>query len=153
MKFSLLFISLILFSNYTLANQSDLTAIRTCLQKFKSHPFNSKKPNFRVINASVKVFGIGANVNDVKKTPEVELVLVKPAVSVLSKTTYKLLNPNAWYCISAKVAVLAKTTIQLSCASRLATTDGSVTVLGRSDEDKGGVTVLGSTNIERVGCN
>ena len=152
MRLLLAFTLFMSFTGFSLANESDMKAIKTCLAKFKKHPFNASNPNYRVINASVKVFGIGANVNDIKKTPEVELVLVKPAVSVLSKTTYKLLNPNAWYCVSAKVAVLAKTTIQLACASRLATTDGSVTVLGRGDEEKGGVTVLGSTNIERIGC-
>lgn len=135
-----------------MANGSDLRAIKICLDKFKKHPFNKENPKFRVINASVKVFGIGGDVIDLKKTNEMELVLVKPAVSVLSNTTYRLQNPNAWYCLSAKVAVLAKTTIELECASRLVTTDGSVTVLGGGDEARSGVTVLGSSKIKRVGC-
>lgn len=152
MKTVILIASFILIANHANANGSDLQAIKSCLAKFKSHPFNTKNPDFRVINASVKVFGIGSNISDVEKTNEMELVLIKPAVSVLSKTTYKLLNPNAWYCLSAKVAVLAKTTIELACAARLATTDGSVTILGKGNETSGGVTVLGLSKIQLVGC-
>ena len=154
MKFKTINLIVLLSLVSTLANAkpSDVSAIKICLEKFKNHPFDKENPKFRTINASVKVFGIGGNINETKKTNEMELVLIKPAVSVLSKTTYKLLNPNAWYCISSKVAVLAKTTIKLACASRLALIDEGVTVLGQGDEKSGGVTVLGSSKVERVGC-
>lgn len=148
----LITLSSFLLNHQAHASQNEMNAIKTCLKKFGKHPFNSTNPKYRVIKASVKVFGIGGDINENKKTSEMELVLIKPAVSVLSSTTYRLLNPNAWYCLSAKVAVLAKTTIELDCASRLATTDSGVTVLGSGSAKKSGVTVLGSTKVKRIGC-
>jgi len=72
---------------------------------------------------------------------------------VLGAQTLSLLNPNGWYCLESSVAVLSKSTIRLGCQARLAAVGGSgVTVLGSSDENQG-VTVLGKTTVERVGCD
>lgn len=132
---------------------SDTEAVRICLKHFGTHPFNVDAPKFRTISPSVKVFGIGKGVIDKTSTDKPELILVKSAVSVLSKTTYELKNPNGWYCLNGKVAVLANTIIQLDCKAKLASTDSTVTVLGKSeDPDKGGVTVLGKTKVTQVNC-
>ncbi len=143
---------LTLFTNSYGYAESDLDAVKNCLQKFEKHPFDSKSPEFRTVKGGVKILGFGSNIVDRKKSDSVELILVKPAVSVIAKTTYKFLNPNGWYCMKAKVNVISNTTIELDCATRFTTSDGSVTVLGQDETSKGGVTIIGKTQIKRVNC-
>ena len=49
------------------------------------------------------------------------------------------------------MAVLGKTQIELACKANLASSEDGATVLG-GGEGNGGVTVLGSSRIERLGC-
>ncbi|MGH7806281.1 MAG: hypothetical protein ACREQJ_18175 [Candidatus Binatia bacterium] len=78
-----------------------------CLANWKDHPFGSST-DYRVIAAKVGVFGIGGDVRDDNPTAAPELVYVRPAVSVMSKSLIELLNPNGWYCLERSVAVMAK---------------------------------------------
>jgi hypothetical protein len=132
------------------SDEGDMISIKKCLKNWKKYPFSKTSPPFRVISAHVKVMGIGHSTEDTDATPEPELILVKPNVAVMSKATMKLLNPNGWYCMKGKVAVLGKTEIDLACNANLTSTDDGATVLG-SDKAEDGVTVLGSSTVKRIG--
>ena len=124
-------------------------SIAQCLIAWGNTPFkdaDSKK--FRVIESSVKVFGIGDNTNDEVKTNYPQLILVRPTVSVMSKTTYNLNNPNGWYCFKGQVNVMGKSIINLACKTHIADSKGSETVMGKNEE-KSGTTVMGKTVVNR----
>jgi hypothetical protein len=129
----------------------DIAAVKACLRNFGKHPFNAKEPHFRTMSAKVRVFGIGGSAQDEMPTTKPELILVKPNVSVLSKSELNLLNPNGWYCLKGQVSVLGKSEIHLACKAKLAASRDGVNVLGGTDHDSG-VTVLGSSKITKVGC-
>lgn len=146
-----------LFSSFvsitaTARDSGDIKAVRVCLENWgKKNPFKGERPEFRVIGAKVKVLGIGSDeVNDEHETSTPELVLVKPNVAVLSKSTVRLMNPNGCYCLKGKVAVLGSSEIQLHCKAGMASSNGGATVMGTSKME-GGVTVLGSTRVKRLG--
>ena len=134
------------------ADDGDLVAIRACLKNWGKHPFQGENPAFRKISAKVKVFGIGKNAEDLKATDKPELVLVKPSVAVMSKTTIKLMNPNGWYCVKGRVSVLGKSALEAHCKAHLASSSDGATVLGSNNGEEGATTVLGSSDIKRVGC-
>lgn len=138
----------------TLRADSDSNAIRNCLGAWGKHPFGKNKVYAdKVLSPSVKVFGIGGrDVADTQKTSTPQLVLIKPSVSVMSKTSFKLENPNGWYCLKATVAVLGKADFQVNCKAHVASNSGDVAVLGANENDKGGVAVLGSIRMRTTGC-
>src|SRR6516165_8562929 len=96
------------------AYASDMEDIQECLHNWKKHPF-AAEPEFRTIGAKVKVIGIGDDMIDNKTTKQPELILLKPAVNVMSYNVINLLNPNGWYCMSGRVDVMGLTEINLNC--------------------------------------
>ncbi len=132
------------------ADKEDAATLDKCLRAWKKNPFR-KNPDYRVLKSGVKVLGVGGAVEDNEETKSPQLILVEPSVSVLTKASYKLMNPNGWYCFQSKVDVLAKTSIELHCKANLATSSDAVTILGSNDKSNG-VTVLGKTEVKRVGC-
>src|SRR5688572_5684525 len=124
--------------------------VQRCLANWRTHPFDPASTRYRVIEPRVGVFGIGGDVTDDAATAAPELVYIRPAVSVMSKSVLALLNPNGWYCLEKSVAVMAKIEIQLHCRAHLASTEEGVTVMGAGDR---GVNVMGATRVEKVGCN
>lgn len=140
----------VLASPAAIAN-SKVDEVRTCLANWGEHPFDASNPQFRTISASVKVFGVGSDIVD-QPTRNPELVLIEPNVSVMTKSTMNLLNPNGWYCLRKKVNVMSKSVINLHCDAHLASTIQGATVLG-SNQNNDGVTVMGKAVINRVGCN
>ena len=147
MRLAALFIGLI-FS--AVAGASDSDDIQSCLHNWGKTPF-TKDSEYRTISSTVRVMGIGDALSDTKETAKPELILLKPAVSVMSKSIVKLLNPNGWYCIKGKVDVLGKTEIELHCKAHMASSKDGATVMG-SNNDKNGVTVLGKSTVNRVSC-
>lgn len=142
-------------SKFTLQGRTarEYPDLQRCLEGWPDNPFEKQKDlQFRVLSSSVTVFGIGASLRDDVETAYPQLVFVRPAVNVLGGQTLELLNPEGWYCLESSVAVLSKSTIRLACKARIASAEGGVTVLGANDSDQG-VTVLGKTAIERVGCD
>lgn len=129
---------------------SDMDDIQECLHTWKIHPF-SETPEFRTIGAKVKVAGIGDDMIDNKTTTEPELVLLKPAVNVMSYNVINLLNPNGWYCMSGRVDVMGRTDINLDCNAHFTTAGAGATVMG-TDETDGGVTVMGYTQLTKLNC-
>jgi hypothetical protein len=125
-------------------------SIASCLRAWGNHPFGSN-PSFRTLATSVKVFGIGGNPSDTVHTEAPALVLVNPGVNVMGGTTLELLNPNGWYCFRSNVNVMGSLRIRAACKAHLASANDGVTVLS-SNPDQKSVAVLGSTQVELVGC-
>ena len=134
------------------ASATDADEIRDCLNHWQEHPFKGAHPKFRVLSAQVKVMGIGGETGDEAKSDKPELVLVKPNVTVMSKSTLRLMNPNGWYCMKGKVSVMGKSEIQLHCKAKLASSNSGAVVMGSDDANTGAVTVMGKTRVIRVGC-
>lgn len=132
---------------------SDAETIYNCLKAWGKHPFpKEKRTADKVLSPSVKVLGIGGrNVEDSIDTSKPSLVLIKPSVNVLSKTTFRLVNPNGWYCLKGTVAVLGKAEFTVHCKAKVASNNGDVAVLGANDNQEGGVAVLGSIRLKTVG--
>ena len=123
--------------------------VSRCLGAWGNHPFRNKASiRFRLMGAKVRVFGLGDNISDYTNTSYPQLIYIKPAVNVMSKTTYVLKNPNGWYCFESKVNVMGKSIIRAGCKTHIATTKGDVVVLGR-DRNTKGTTVLGKSLIYR----
>ena len=131
---------------------TDKDALKTCLNNWGKHPFIEKNLDYRTIAPSVRVFGIGVSVQDDRETEQPELVLIKPSVSVFSRGTLKLLNPQGWYCLEGKVAVFSALDIQIDCRANLASSNDGATVPGSNDR-RDGVTVFGTINVNRIGCD
>jgi hypothetical protein len=129
----------------------DRDALRACLKSWGQHPFVEGGFDYRTIAPSVRVFGTGVSVQDDRETEQPELVLVKPSVSVFSRSTIKLLNPQGWYCLKGKVAVFSSVDIQIDCRANLASSSDGATVLGSNDR-RDGVTVFGNSSVYRIGC-
>ena len=138
-----------LFSVPTFATE-DGGSISSCLKAWGKHPFGNN-PEYKTLATSVKVFGIGQNPTDSELTNSPSLVMVNPGVNVMGGTTIELLNPNGWYCFRTNVNVMGSLTIRAHCKAHLASATEGVTVLG-SNSDKKSITVMGSTEIELVGC-
>ena len=134
---------------------SDKDALNACLKNWGKHPFDEGNLNYRTIAPNVRVFGSGVSVQDDRETRQPELVLIKSNVSVFSKGTLKLLNPQGWYCLESKVAVFSEVDIQLDCRASLAFSSGGTTVRGSNERRDGGegVTVFGTINVTRIGCD
>ena len=132
---------------------SEIDAIRSCLAAWDEHPFQSAEEQpFKVLSSSVKVLGIGEDVADETETDQPQLVLVKPSVNVLTKSNFRLMNPNGWYCFAANVTVLAKSEITAHCRAHLASSRDGLTVAG-GNKGTEGVTVFGKAVVRRVGCD
>lgn len=133
-------------------SESDRTAIKRCFAAWGKTPFKSAATvPFDTIRSSVKVLGIGRDVEDDSRTDQPKLVLVKPTVNVLTKNKFRLMNPNGWYCFKSNVTVLAKAEITAHCKAHLASSKEGVTIAGGNDGTDG-VTVLGKATVNRVDC-
>ncbi|MEP7181307.1 MAG: hypothetical protein ABI886_03860 [Betaproteobacteria bacterium] len=125
-------------------------SIASCLRAWGTHPFGAS-PTYTTMATSVKVFGIGKQSADTRRTDVPSLVLVNPGVNVMGGTTVELLNPNGWYCFRSKVNVMGNLSIRADCRAHLASAHDGVVILGSGRNDQG-VTVLGQTHVELVGC-
>jgi hypothetical protein len=134
-------------------DRTEADVVRSCLATWSDNPFQGEESlRFKVLGSSVKVLGIGGDVVDDETTAEPRLVLVKPAVNVLSKARFRLMNPNGWYCFESAVTILAKSEIIAQCNAHLASSIDGVTVAG-GNGGTDGVTVLGKAVVKRVGCD
>jgi hypothetical protein len=126
-------------------------AVKACLEAWgDTHPFkDDSKLRFRVLETSVKVFGIGDDISDKDETDDPQLILVRPGVNVMGKLTFHLMNPKGWYCFEKNVTVMAKSEITVACTAQVASAGPGATVLG-SSPGKGGTTVMGKTTFERT---
>lgn len=134
----------------------EMREISACLGSWPDNPFqNDSHLTARVITGKVKVLGVGEDIDDQVRTNYHQLIFVKPSVSVLSKTSIRLLNPNGWYCLKANVTVLSEINIEAHCKAHIASSRSDVTVLGSTSGERSisGVTVLGKVIIHNVECD
>jgi hypothetical protein len=127
-------------------------SIAACLNAWGDHPFG-KNPQFRTLDTSVKVLGIGNSAGDTERTSSPALVLISPIFNVMGGSTIDLLNPNGWYCLRTTVSIVGEVSIRAHCKAQLAATSDGKAMLGNSSDNRGiknlNVTVMGSVSIER----
>lgn len=130
-------------------------SIAACLKAWGNHPFG-RSPQFKTLETSVKVFGIGSKTGDTELTTSPTLVLINPIVNVMGESTIELLNPNGWYCLQTTVSIMGRVSIRAHCKAQLAVTSDGKTVLGNNTENRSikdiSVTMMGAISVERP-CN
>lgn len=131
------------------------SSIAACLAAWGDHPFG-KSPQFKTLETSVKVFGIGTAAADTEPTSTPSLVLINPSFNVMGGSTIELLNPNGWYCLRTTVSILGRVSIRAHCKAHLASTSAGSTVLGNNSANRNvkdiTVTAMSSVAVERP-CN
>jgi hypothetical protein len=134
------------------ADDGDLDALHKCMAKWKNLPFDQTIDNYNKIAASVTVGGFGNAINDTEPTDEPWLTLITAGVNVGGAPTYRLLNPNGYYCIKVNVNVLTNLTIELHCNARLADSKVNVAVISEQDDATAevGVHVLSDIDVVTV---
>ena len=154
-----IFLSIAVAASFTVfasatAMAADQRVIDQCIAEWgKASPFKKGAVPNRVISPGVKVFGIGKNNNgDETVTDKPSLILVRPAVNVLGKSTIRLANPKGWYCFKSNVTVAGKIAIEAHCDARIASAREDGTSVMATDESKGGVAVMGALRVSRFGC-
>jgi hypothetical protein len=134
---------------------SDQGVLDACITSWgKSAPFKKGKPADSVIGTGVKVFGVGAaqSGNDAP-TDKPALILVRPAVNVLGRSTIRLSNPKGWYCFRSNVTVAGAINIVAHCNAHLASAREDGTSVGAVDESSKGVAVFGALRVSRFDCH
>ena len=113
-----------------LAEEEVDSAVYSGLKAWGEHPFG-KNPEYKTLSTAVKVFGIGRDTNDAEATAGPAPVLVNPGVNVAGGKVIQVLNPNGWYCFRT-----------------------TVNVMGTAKNSEGqGVSAMGATQVERIGCD
>ena len=138
-----------------LADEGDQAVVDHCIAQWgKASPFRKGTPPDGVIATGVKVFGIGqSSSGDDPVTRQPRLVLVRPAVNVMGRTTIRLHNPHGWYCFRSNVTVMGKIQIDAQCHAHLASAREEGTAVGAADESNKGVAVFGALRVNRFGCD
>ena len=128
------------------------SSITACLEAWGDHPFG-KTPQFKTLETSVKVFGIGRETGDTEPTSSPSLVLIDPSFNVMGGSTIELLNPNGWYCLRTTVSIMGTLSIRAHCKAQLAVTSAGTTALGNNSENRTikdiAVTTMGTVSVER----
>ncbi len=126
-------------------------ALSHCLRAWGKTPFTHDS-SFKTLSTTVKVFGIGANPKDLEETKEPALIMVNPAVNVMGGTTYELMNPNGWYCFRSNVNVMGGLILNVHCKAHVAFSGGDIVVMSSDKSYGAGTTVMGNTEVNRIGC-
>jgi hypothetical protein len=128
----------------------DQPTLDACITAWGSaSPFKKGTP---ATATGVKVFGIGAEGATDEPTAKPSLVLVRPAVNVMGKSTIQLKNPQGWYCFVSNVNVAGRMEIEVPCDAHIASAKADGTSVGAVDESSKGVTVFGALRVTRTGC-
>jgi hypothetical protein len=132
----------------------DQAALDGCIASWgKRSPFKKGTPADTVIGTGVKVFGVGsAQTGNDRPTEKPALILVRPAVNVMGKSTIRLSNPKGWYCFRSNVTVAGKLNIEAHCTAQIASAKEDGTSVGAVDESNSGVAVFGALRVTRFGC-
>lgn len=131
----------------------DQAALNQCIASWGSKsPFKQGTPANKEFSTGVKVFGVGKAAVDDEVTDKPSLILVRPAVNVLGKSTLRLGNPNGWYCFRSNVTVMGKIAIEAQCNAHIASAREDGTTVGAVDESNKGVSVFGALRISRFAC-
>ncbi len=133
-------------------DSSQRDAIKRCLHAWGEHPFGDGSGHkLRVIETSVRVMGFGGSETvDSDATAYDQLILIKPSVNAMTKTTYQFLNPRGWYCFDTAVTALGTSIVKIHCDAKLADAKGGTDVLEVDNQREGGVVVLGKSEVHRL---
>jgi hypothetical protein len=144
----------VLMSASNVAFADDQVALNECITQWgKESPFRKGTPAGKVIGTGVKVFGIGKGQSGNDGPSEKPmLILVRPAVNVMGKSTIRLENPKGWYCFRSNVTVMGKIGIEAHCTAHIASAREDGTAVGAADESNKGVAVFGALRVTRFGC-
>ena len=136
------------------AYANDQQALDGCISSWGAKsPFKKGKAADHVIAPGVKVFGIGGRGSTQDSpTEKPSLVLVRPAVNVMGKSTIRLSNPKGWYCFRSNVTVAGALHIEAHCNAQIASAKDDGTSVGAVDESNKGVAVFGALRVTRFGC-
>lgn len=136
------------------AYADDQKALDACIASWgKRSPFAKGTPAETVVATGVKVFGVGAaQAGNDQPTRKPALILVRPAVNVMGRTTIRLSNPQGWYCFRSNVTVAGALNIEAPCEAQIATATEEGTSVGAVDESNKGVAVFGALRVTRYGC-
>jgi hypothetical protein len=136
------------------AASEDQAALDGCIAQWgRATPFKKGTPADGVLSTGVKVFGLGhGTTGDDPATDRPRLVLVRPAVNVMGKSTIRLVNPHGWYCFRSNVTVAGKIQIDAHCDAHIAAASEQGTAVGAADDSNKGVAVFGALRISRFGC-
>jgi len=132
----------------------DQEALDRCIATWgKAAPFKKGKAADNVISTGVRVFGAGSSqpMNDMP-TDQPALILVRPAVNVMGRTTIRLSNPNGWYCFRSNVTVAGSLNIEAHCKAHITSATDEGTTIGAVNETSKGVAVFGALRVTRFGC-
>jgi hypothetical protein len=146
-------IAVMLFSSTSFADDQD--SIDQCIAQWgKDSPFKKGTAAATVLGSGVRVFGIGSSgsADNDKPTDKPALIMVKPAVNVMGKSTIRLANPNGWYCFRANVTVMGKIEIEVQCTAHLGSAREDGATVGAADDTNKGVAVFGALRVTRFGC-
>jgi hypothetical protein len=132
----------------------DQAALDGCIASWGAKsPFKKGTKAETVIGTGVKVFGVGsAQSGNDTPTDRPALILVRPAVNVMGKSTIKLSNPKGWYCFRSNVTVAGALHIDAPCTAQIASAREDGTAVGAVDESNTGVAVFGALRVNRHGC-
>ena len=133
---------------------ADQPVVDQCIAEWGgASPFKKGTAPNKVVAPGVKVFGIGKNNNgDETITSKPSLILVRPAVNVLGKSTIRLANPKGWYCFKSNVTVAGKIAIEAHCDAHIASARDDGTSVMAKDESSKGVAVMGALRVTRFDC-
>ena len=136
------------------AAEENQPALDECIASWgKASPFRKGTPAEGVISTGVKVFGIGqGSTGNDPVTSHPRLILVRPAVNVMGRSTIRLQNPKGWYCFRSNVTAMGKIAIEAPCDAHLASAREEGTSVGAADESNKGVAVFGALRVTRYGC-
>ena len=87
--------------------------IQSCLNQFEHHPFHEEPINARIIAPTINILNSSGSLSDEVPTDQPELVIISSSLNVFGNSTFKLLNPNAWYCLAANVSIHGVTNIDI----------------------------------------
>ena len=153
MKRIVLLAALLAASGAALADE-DQSAVDGCIAQWgAASPFHKGTKPETVVSTGVKVFGVGSSSsgNDAP-TSHAALILVRPAVNVMGKSTIKLNNPKGWYCFRSNVNVAGKMEIDAPCGAQIASATSEGAAVGAADDTGKGVSVFGALRVTRHGC-
>lgn len=149
----LLLAALLAAATSAFADAGDQKTLDACISSWgKKSPFKKGTPADKVIAPGVKVFGVGSSGGTDEPTDQPALVLVRPAVNVMGRSTIKLNNPKGWYCFRSNVTVAGKIEIDVPCNAHIASAKEDGTAVGAVDESNKGVAVFGALRVTRQGC-
>jgi hypothetical protein len=153
MKPIVIVLALLVASGLALAGE-DQQALDGCIAQWgRKAPFHKGTPAETIVSTGVKVFGVGSSSsgND-SPTSHASLILVRPAVNVMGKSTIKLNNPKGWYCFRSNVNVAGKMEIDAPCDAHIASATSEGAAVGAADDTGKGVSVFGALRVRRYGC-